>query len=607
MPKTSAARAQDDLVASGAATTAHLSDTTGELERLRTALDAKLAELEAALDNPDQSDSLERLVIELARIATREADAAATRAASEAQRAAAQQVSRMRDDAEHAVSTQRTAAADTARELDAARTALAAERAAAATLNRQVSDLDAALLAAQAAARAAEKAAEEAEQRIFVVETLKARELAELRDEVGLEHVSQRAQLEEATELLRVELAATLAAADNQRAELDAAHRAVESLEQRTVEAEHAVRDAEARAAAARLEVDGRSEELRIGLEEGDRRAAVIEELQARLDAAERLAEEERRHRDASDNRGDAAQHEREALNAELEAARETARVASEAAQEAVKAVSELRAQLEFAAVERNNVERALEETRESLAAAERVRDDARAEMTAARDAAHAAAVAAEGRYDELRGSNAVRISDLEAAVAAAQTMRLAAAMPASDVDGTEHDLGDELWSDEDESDDVIDIGDSLSDAAPSLIPPTRRTDRQRINGDVEVQVNDLPAILVDLSVNGAQILSPTALKPNRAVAFVLPVNGRPVVFRGKVVWASFEAADGALTYRGGVFFTHVDPEAIKAFLAGAPYDPKAAGAEIATEGSSSAGADEEPHTERAAATDSVI
>ena len=59
-----------------------------ELDALRTALDQRLAALEAGLANPDGSEALENLVIELARVATAEADATATRVCLQARREA---------------------------------------------------------------------------------------------------------------------------------------------------------------------------------------------------------------------------------------------------------------------------------------------------------------------------------------------------------------------------------------------------------------------------------------------------------------------------------------------------------------------------------------
>src|SRR5205809_689857 len=104
-----AALAQADTGPSYAALRIHLSETTEELEDLRVALDAKLATLEAALANPDDCASLETLVIELARVATTEAEAAAARTCLEAQLAASEQVTAVHADAQRLVQAERTA------------------------------------------------------------------------------------------------------------------------------------------------------------------------------------------------------------------------------------------------------------------------------------------------------------------------------------------------------------------------------------------------------------------------------------------------------------------------------------------------------------------
>jgi hypothetical protein len=71
----------------------------------------------------------------------------------------------------------------------------------------------------------------------------------------------------------------------------------------------------------------------------------------------------------------------------------------------------------------------------------------------------------------------------------------------------------------------------------------------------------------VDISVNGAQILSPTALKPNRSVTLRLPLGESVKPCIGKVVWARLEASSDAMRYRGGIYFTSVDAAAIEAFV----------------------------------------
>ena len=56
-----------------------------ELDGLRAALDMRLAALETALAQPNQQTPLEHLVLDLARVATAEAESAATRACLQAQ------------------------------------------------------------------------------------------------------------------------------------------------------------------------------------------------------------------------------------------------------------------------------------------------------------------------------------------------------------------------------------------------------------------------------------------------------------------------------------------------------------------------------------------
>lgn len=80
----------------------------------------------------------------------------------------------------------------------------------------------------------------------------------------------------------------------------------------------------------------------------------------------------------------------------------------------------------------------------------------------------------------------------------------------------------------------------------------TRRAPRTRIKDGVEVAVDGNPAALVDLSAVGAQVVSPTVLKPNQRVR-VLMENGK-VKCAGAVAWAAFEMPKGMPTrYRAGI------------------------------------------------------
>jgi hypothetical protein len=94
----------------------------------------------------------------------------------------------------------------------------------------------------------------------------------------------------------------------------------------------------------------------------------------------------------------------------------------------------------------------------------------------------------------------------------------------------------------------------------------TRRAPRFRVRHGVEVQLDGNPAAVIDLSTVGAQVVSPTVLRPNQKVRIALPNDDFLLRFRGAVAWAKFElpkAADQAAQYRAGVEFTDGDAAAI--------------------------------------------
>ena len=109
-----------------------------------------------------------------------------------------------------------------------------------------------------------------------------------------------------------------------------------------------------------------------------------------------------------------------------------------------------------------------------------------------------------------------------------------------------------------------------------SVAPPppldyrgTRRAPRFKIAGKVEVLVDGNNASLVDLSVLGAQVISPTVLKPNQRIRMTLPDDTGIVKFNAQVAWASFEIpATSSPRYRAGIDFVDADPGAVSAFCA---------------------------------------
>jgi len=108
--------------------------------------------------------------------------------------------------------------------------------------------------------------------------------------------------------------------------------------------------------------------------------------------------------------------------------------------------------------------------------------------------------------------------------------------------------------------------------AAPATPQPpldwhgTRRAPRTRIVDAVEVLIDGNPALLVDLSAVGAQVVSQAVLRPNQRVRMTLSDDAAVVRFNASVVWASFEIPKATPRYRAGIEFTDADGAAVTAF-----------------------------------------
>lgn len=102
--------------------------------------------------------------------------------------------------------------------------------------------------------------------------------------------------------------------------------------------------------------------------------------------------------------------------------------------------------------------------------------------------------------------------------------------------------------------------------AAPLDQRGTRRAPRVRIVDGVEVAIDGNVATLVDLSVIGAQVVSPTILKPNQRVRVSMGDSHKPLRFSAAVAWASFELAGTGPRYRAGLEFFDADAKGIQQF-----------------------------------------
>lgn len=109
----------------------------------------------------------------------------------------------------------------------------------------------------------------------------------------------------------------------------------------------------------------------------------------------------------------------------------------------------------------------------------------------------------------------------------------------------------------------------AVDEKKPALdVKGTRRAPRIRIKDGVEVAVDGNPAALVDLSTVGAQVVSPTVLKPNQRVRILMGDGKAAIKCNGAVAWAAFEMPKGMPTrYRAGIDFgTTVDPGSVEGF-----------------------------------------
>lgn len=110
--------------------------------------------------------------------------------------------------------------------------------------------------------------------------------------------------------------------------------------------------------------------------------------------------------------------------------------------------------------------------------------------------------------------------------------------------------------------------------AAPPTAPAppldqrgTRRAPRVRIVDGVEVLVDGNTATIIDLSTVGAQIVSPTILKPNQRVRMSITHGHKPLRINAGVAWASFELVKTGPRYRAGVEFFDAEAERVQKFI----------------------------------------
>lgn len=81
----------------------------------------------------------------------------------------------------------------------------------------------------------------------------------------------------------------------------------------------------------------------------------------------------------------------------------------------------------------------------------------------------------------------------------------------------------------------------------------SRRAPRYRVSS-MHAVIDGNPALVIDLSLIGAQVISATALRPNQRIRMTL-AGDQGVKFNAAVAWANFELPAEGPRYRAGIQF----------------------------------------------------
>jgi chromosome segregation ATPase len=529
------------------------------------------------LADPSRGESLAGLILDLSRIATEEAQAAAAQACLTTKQEAEKEIAELRTSAkaavdgaqsalksataaleqERAASADLRAAAERAEDqLRAQVDALAAREQAAASLAAERQRLEREVARYQAAAADAQRVAADAERR---VETERQAAAADAERRVETERLAGKAAAEQAAADLARErdlaAGATRALADA-RAETKAARKAEAELRQALERAEGRAAALEQEHARSRAMLETLSADLARERDMGAGHEEVVADLQAQLEAEraaaaewQRAAERVEELKAALDHETDSDSEEKEHLASELERAREVALAQLNALDEAGKLLIRARTELESERKATADLRATVEAMELQLASARSTETQALAhqdQLAAERDRLAAELQEARKWIDDLRAAEA----EFSAAQSPAHPPSKAASKgvarkpPARAAKQAKPDAGEEGWQE------------------------IRLGNRYAFKAGLDVKVSGDAGKLFDISTTGCQVWTPSTLKPDQAVKVSLPAESGPLVCAGKVIWTRLEppTAGRPLGYRAGVAFTKVDGDAIEAF-----------------------------------------
>lgn len=555
------------------------------LAALRTALDVRLAALEAALADPGRSESLAGLILDLARVATEEAQAAAAAACLDARRDADRHIAQARADGEKALDAERATHADLRRQVEETRRQIADFEAEQARLHASSTELEAARARARATAADLERDLADARRQLEA----ERESLADARRQLEAERDSNAAVQQTVADVRRAQ-AATQADLDAQRAA---------ELELRQL----ADRAAEASAAANREKADIETAHDRLVAELAQQRATtadlyrLLADTQAQLEVEQKSAGDLRRTverleeqhaalvgsqsqtqaaHDTLQREASAARAEASFAQAELEEARtriqgfESDAASSELRQAAQRAEEKLARLVDL----QNETVAKTAAARRDLAAAQAEAASARSELEkmnarvhqleADRASTSDLRAAVESAEQKLGSVTSVQVQtlanyeklELELAIARQEASALQAKLAASEKRVVKLEKGGTHAK-------------QLSASTEEEWASVRLSTRCVLREPIAIGVDDASGLLIDLSVDGCQILVPTAVKQSQAVKLLLPAEGASITCKGKVAWVRPEPPrDGQPAgYRVGVAFTKTDESALEALI----------------------------------------
>jgi chromosome segregation ATPase len=509
--------------------TDHLTDSAQRhLAGLRGELLNRLAALEAVLADPKRGESLAGMILDLSRIATEEAQAAAAEACLATKTEADRQMAELRESAKTALDAAQAA-------LRTANESLAKERALSADLRRDIEQVQLELLKQSELL----KAREEYEAEIRTAREELEEELSRVREQMGYEIDRQQAI---ATELARERDTAL----NDLRSRLE---------NERTANAElrWSLERSESKLAALEREQTDSRASL-----DGDRRK--LEQLQSELEQERASAAELRATHTEMQNAVAGLQ----SANAVLQNANAELQTANAELQTTNAELQTTNAELQTANAELQTTNAELQTTKAELQATETGLQAANVDLLSAVDLAerHRAELdEIRTRVEALTAERDAVASELRTAQSWIRELREAEAEFAQMAN-------------------IIDSPAAVEPAAPA--PPAPKVadskegwqpiqlaNRYVFKDTVMVEVNNAPAALVDVSVSGCQLVTEAPLKPHQTVKVQLSAEP-PLTCSGRVVWTRVESSGAGprLCYRAGLRFTRPDEAAIEGFAA---------------------------------------